>query len=84
MVLKYDIYDPNTSVKGNEVGSAGSNTHAGDVRFNTFGLGYNYMFNPHIKLLLWYDMVYNEKTSLDGFTEDVKDNVFTCRVQFRF
>jgi hypothetical protein len=26
----------------------------------------------------------NEKTQLNGFTGDIKDDVFTCRLQFRF
>ena len=40
VVLKYDIYDPNRNIGGSEIGAPQSNTHAGDVRFNTFGAGY--------------------------------------------
>jgi hypothetical protein len=34
--------------------------------------------------MLWYDLIYNESTQLTGYKTDVKDNVFTCRLQFRF
>ena len=82
--IKYDFYDPNTSVGGVNVGAAGSNTHSGDIRFRTLGFGYTYWFSKVTRLLLWYEIVKNETTSLEGFTNDVKDNIFTCRVQFRF
>jgi hypothetical protein len=84
LILKYDIYDPNTKISGQNIGTAGTNTHSGDVRYNTWGAGYQYFFDSHIKLLFWYDMIKNENTSLDGFTTDLKDNIFTFRVQFRF
>lgn len=84
LVLKYDIYDPNIKVSGAEVGGAGSNTHSGDVRYNTFGLGYNYYADAHIRLLFWYDMIKNESTSVAGYTSDIKDNIFTFRAQYRF
>jgi hypothetical protein len=83
-VLKYDIYDPNKHVSGHDIGAPNSNTHAGDIKFNTFGVGYIYFADTHIKIMLWYDVIKNEKTLLDGFTSDVKDNIFTCRVQYRF
>ncbi len=82
--VKYDFYDPNIKVKGEEIGAANSNTHSGDIKFNTVGFGYTYWFSKGIKLMLWYDVIKNEKTSLDGFTSDVKDNIFTCRMQFMF
>jgi len=34
--------------------------------------------------VLWYDLVKNESTALTGYTNDLRDNVFTCRLQFRF
>ncbi|HUQ64675.1 MAG TPA: hypothetical protein VM101_00870 [Flavitalea sp.] len=84
IALKYDIYDPNKRIEGNEIGLTGGNTHSGDVKFNTFGAGYIYFAEPHIKFVFWYDVIRNEKTLLDGYTSDIKDNIFTFRVQFRF
>ncbi|SFW80935.1 porin [Chitinophaga sancti] len=84
LVLKYDWYDPNRDVKGKEIGSAGAGLSKADIRYDTFGAGYVHYFNANTKLMLFYDWVRNETTALDGFTEDVKDNVFTCRIQYRF
>ncbi|RAJ04149.1 phosphate-selective porin [Chitinophaga skermanii] len=84
VVLRYDWYDPNKKVKGKEVGAAGSNTTAADVRYDTFGFGYVHYFNEHFKFTLYYDLVRNEGTSLLGVQEDLKDNVLTARLQFRF
>jgi hypothetical protein len=84
LVIKYDIYDPNVHISGKNIGSASSNTHAGDVRYNTFGVGYIYFHNPHIKVMFWYDVIKNETTSLEDHTSDLRDNIFTCRLQFRF
>ena len=82
--IKYDFYDPNIKVKGTDIGVANSNTHLGDIKFGTIGFGYTHWLSAGIKVLLWYEIVNNEKTSLAGYTGDVKDNIFTCRMQFRF
>ena len=82
--LKYDWYDPNKKVKGKEIGNAGSNTNSTDIKYSTFSIGYNYYVSENLKLFLWYDWVRNENTSLNDFNGDIKDNVFTCRLQFRF
>ena len=84
LAVKYDWYDPNTSVKGNDIGKAGTNLNAADIKFSTLGFGYIHYVNENLKLVLWYEKVTNEKTQLNGFTTDVKDDVFTCRLQFRF
>jgi predicted porin len=82
--IKYDWYDPNTDVSGNELGKTGTNFTGADVRYNTWGFGYIYYINSNVKLVLWYDHVKNESTGLNGFTRDVKDDVFTARLQFEF
>ena len=82
--IKYDWYDPNTHVSGNDIGRPGSSLSAADIKYNTLGLGYINYINENVKLVLWYDIVKNESTQLAGYTSDLKDNVFTCRLQFRF
>ena len=82
--IKYDWYDPNRHVKGNEIGNGSSNINAANIRYSTLSLGYNYYMNDNIKLFLWYDRVTNESTLLNNFNNDIKDDVFTCRLQFRF
>jgi hypothetical protein len=81
LVIKYDWYDPNTMVKGKEIGTGFSGA---DIKYNTLNLGYLYYITDQSKLVLFYAFVKNEATALPGFTEDLKDNVFTCRIQFRF
>ncbi|HEY0679009.1 MAG TPA: porin, partial [Chitinophagaceae bacterium] len=82
--IKYDWYDPNTKVSSHQIGKAATNFTPADIRYNTLGLGYIYYINDNLKVVLWYDHVKNEKTNLAGFTNDVDDNIFTCRLQFRF
>ena len=84
LIIKYDWYDPNGKVKEKEIGKTGTNLTLADIQFNTFGLGYVYHFNPQTKLIFYYDAVKNEPTQLAGFLTDIKDNIFTCRLQFRF
>lgn len=84
LCIKYDIYDPNTNIKTEEIGKPGSNFSAADIKYSTLGFGYIYYWNTNLKLMLWYDVVHNESTRLTGYTSDVKDNVFTCRLQFKF
>ena len=82
--IKHDWYDPNTAVKGTEIAESDANMTAANIKFKTWSFGYIYYINDNLKLMLWYDRVINEKTGLDGFTRDVKDDVFTCRFQFSF
>ena len=97
LVVKYDWYDPNTKVKGSDImarSSAGKNTGLGvaDIKFTTIGLGWNYRFNSQIKLTAYYEIVKNENSALStvgtngttNTTKDLKDNVFTLRVQYKF
>ncbi|NJK98451.1 MAG: hypothetical protein HC905_29190 [Bacteroidales bacterium] len=93
LVVKYDWYDPNTDVSGNEIGRAGSLTGAADVKFTTLGLGWIYRWNSQVKITAYYDVVTNEisnasaaigKNTLNTWAEDRKDNVFTLRVQYKF
>lgn len=83
-VVKYDWYDPNTSVKGMDIGASGSNLSAANIKYSTLNLGYVNYLTENVKLVLFFAMVRNEKTQLAGFTNDLKDNVLTCRLQFRF
>ncbi len=83
-IFKYDWYDPNISVSANDIGKSGSNLSTADIKFSTLGFGYIHYINENLKLVIWYDRVSNEKTQLPGFISDVKDDIFTCRMQFRF
>lgn len=97
LVVKYDWYDPNTKVKGSDIMSksaAGKNTGlgVGDIKFTTIGFGWNYRFNSQVKFTAYYEIVKNETTALSAVgtngttntTKDLKDNVLTLRVQYKF
>ena len=71
-------------VTENEIGSPGTNFSFADIRFSTIGLGYAYYPSDHLKFILYYDIVNNKPTQLTGFEDDLKDNILTCRLQFRF
>jgi hypothetical protein len=90
-VVKYDWYDPNTKISGNQIGVAGSNTGAADIKYSTLGLGWIYHWNSNVKITVYYDMVKNETTPniinsdfTKDFTKDQKDNIWTIRVQYKF
>jgi hypothetical protein len=84
LIVKYDWFDPNIKVNKSEIGKSGTNLTVADIKFSTVGIGYVYHFNPQTKIIFYYDIVNNEITQLAGYTKDLKDNIFTCRLQFRF
>ena len=83
-VLKYDWYDPNKDVSGDQVGTQNSNLTEADIKYSTIGVGGIWRFDQNLKLMAYYDIVKNESTKLKGYTSDIKDNVFTLRLQYRF
>jgi hypothetical protein len=86
IVVKYDWYDPNTEIGGNDLKDA-SVTHlsSADVKYTTLGFGYTYQHDKNVKLMVYYDMVTNETSAnLNGYHKDIKDNVLTIRMQYRF
>ncbi|HYO22660.1 MAG TPA: porin [Flavisolibacter sp.] len=84
LIVKYDWYDPNTKVNATQIGKAGTNLTAADIKYGTLGTGLTYYFTSTLKALAYHSFVRNEKTDLNGYREDVKDDVFTLRIQMRF
>jgi hypothetical protein len=85
LVVKYDWYDPNTDIAGDLIGKAGSNTSANDLKYTTLGFGLTYRWDANLKIMVYYDMVQNEKSaSLKGYEKDLPDNVITARLQVKF
>lgn len=84
VIVKYDWFDPNTKVQGDEINSAKKHSGA-DVKYSTLGLGWAYRWDNNVKLTAYYDLVKNETSAnLASINKDLKDNVFTLRLQFRF
>jgi hypothetical protein len=96
LVVKYDVYDPNSKVSGSDFTatntSGASGLTATDVKYTTWGFGLVHHWDDNVKFMLYYELVQNEKLSqitstaspLYLYSNDVKDNVFTFRVQYKF
>ncbi len=88
LVAKYDFYDPNTKINGDIIGlttSGAKASTAADLKYTTLGLGAIFAVSNNVKITAYYDMVNNEKSrSLAGYSKDLKDNVFTLRLQYKF
>lgn len=83
-IIGYDVYDPNTDINEAEIGKAGTNTTAADIKFSTLGYGFTYNLNTRLKLTVYNEHVKNDGTQLSNYQSDVKDNVFTTRLQYRW
>ena len=94
LVVKYDSYDPNTDVKGDQIGATvitpkgyGSFAKTGktDLAYYTLGIGWTYRWDANVKIIAYYDMGTNETSVyVPKMGADLHDNVFTLRVQYKF
>lgn len=82
--VKYDFYDPNTDLKGTEINDPSLGHNYADIKFNTLMFGFNKYFSSHLKMFIWYDIIRNESTGLNDYKGDIRDNIFTCRLQYTF
>jgi hypothetical protein len=78
LVLKYDVFDPNTGIAGSDISSAT------EMTYSTVGLGLVYHRDENVKFIAYLDMVKNEKINSTLYGSDVKDDVFTFRIQYKF
>jgi len=83
LVMKYEWYDPNTRVSAGDLNGLNGMTRA-EIKFTAFGLGYNYYHDENVKFMVYYNVVSNEKTQIPGYFTDLKDNILTVRMQYRF
>jgi hypothetical protein len=82
-IVAYDAYDPNVNLRENQIG-LDNNSTAGDIKFGTLGYGFTYMANDRVKLTIYNEHVVNGDTHLPGYTADLKDDVFTARLLYRW
>lgn len=82
LVAKYDAYDPNTKLSENECQTAG------DVAYSSFGFGYLFRANQNLRVMCYYEINSNEKVNNDKvdamYNKNIKDDVFTLRLQYKF
>lgn len=82
LVAKYDAYDPNTKLSKNEC------LTAGDVKYSTLGLGWLYRANQNLRVMCYYEISSNEKVNNsvvdEKYRKNIKDDVFTLRLQYKF
>jgi hypothetical protein len=95
-VVKYDVFDPNTSVAASQFMNTNTTGAQGltaiDIKYSTLGFGLIHHWDDNVKLVLYYELVQNEKltsiadasSSLFPYAADVRDNVLTFRVQCKF
>jgi len=91
VVVKYDVYDPNTNVEATDF-MTGANLSAADIKYSTLGLGFIHHWDEFVKFVFYHEFVSNEKinsaassiSSIAPFVGDVRDNVFTFRTQVKF
>jgi hypothetical protein len=81
--IRYDSFDPNTKLSGNEV----NKDH--DLKYNTWTFAWQYFYDENIKVVLGYTMPINEQSDTVGGDfatnqKDKKDNTFSIRLQARF
>jgi hypothetical protein len=84
LLIKYYWYDPDKKVSGKQIGKSGTSFTEGDIKYSTLGLGFLREITNTVKLVLYYEFVTNETTAFTVYTHDLKDNLLTCRLQFRF
>ena len=78
-VVKYSYLDPNTEMQGDEI------SNKADLTMSTIGVGGLWQINSALRLMAFYDFNKNEKTNASlTYNKDIKDNVFTLRLQYKF
>lgn len=99
LVAKYDFYDPNTELSGDEIGVLGSGTGVADLAQQTVGFGALWDIDPSIRLTAYYEInkieqsdnysypkkdINNPLATLPTFVNKLKSDVFTLRLQYKF
>ena len=84
-IFKYDVFDPNKDLSADQIGIAANRSSASDVKYTTIGLGWVHHWDSNVKFVLYYDLVKNEEVAnLSSLKSDLKDNVITFRMQYKF
>ncbi len=78
-VFKYSYLDPNTEISGNSV------SNKTDLNVSTFGVGGLWNISSVVRLQAFYEINRNETSEqIAQYKNDVCDNLFTLRLQYKF
>jgi hypothetical protein len=55
-----------------------------DIAYNTLSIGYIYRIDEHFTINPHVDLVKNEITAVKNYNKDLKDNVYTLRLIYKF
>jgi hypothetical protein len=91
LVVRYDVFEPNTDMSAKNIGDPINKMGLGDLSYSTIGLGWVYYYDDNVKFVAYYDMIKNGTISQANTTvaykpymSDLKDDVFTFRIQYKF
>ncbi|MDB5282222.1 MAG: phosphate-selective porin, partial [Bacteroidota bacterium] len=85
IVLKYDFYNPNSQVGQKDMSTTNdAKLSAADIAYQTIGVGYIFRPTDFFQLQVYYDIIKNMTTHVNGFTRDLNDNMLVIRAQFKF
>jgi phosphate-selective porin len=73
-VVRYDYYDPNTKLSGDAAGNS--------LNYKTWAFAWQHYLNDNIRITAQFTMPKNEINASNPV--DLKDNLFTIRVQAKF
>ena len=60
-------------------------TGKGDISYQTIGFGLIWKINNELRATAYYEVIQNEKSkNVKGYEEDIKDDIFTFRLQYKF
>jgi hypothetical protein len=83
IAVKYEWIDPNTKISASDLNGK-NGMKEGEIKYTMLGFGYNFYLDNNIKFMVYYNTVSNETTKISGFSRDLKDNILTIRMQYRF
>jgi hypothetical protein len=83
LAFKYEWVDPNTRISSSDLNGK-NGMKQGELKYTMIGIGYNLYLYENVKFMFHYNMVSNETAKISGYTADLKDNILTVRMQYRF
>ncbi|MDD5150555.1 MAG: porin [Flavobacterium sp.] len=75
-VLKFDMFDPNKNISGNEV------SNKSDLKYSAWSFSWQYFFDENVKIVAGYSIPKHESTT--NIADAGKKNTFTLRLQAKF